>query len=60
MDDALFDRMLRGIVGFRIEVGAVRETVKLSQHRPADLAGTLAGLRAAGQDALADAMAGAA
>lgn len=59
MDPALFEKMLRGIRGFRIEVGAVRETVKLSQHRPADLAGTLAGLRAAGQHALADAMAGA-
>ena len=59
MDDALFANMLRGIRGFRIEVAAVRETVKLSQHRPADLAGTLAGLRAAGQLGLADAMAAA-
>lgn len=57
MDDAVFRRMLRGIAGFRIAGGVVRETVKLSQHRPADLAGTLAGLRAVGHAALADAMA---
>lgn len=59
MDPDVFIAMLRGIVGFEIEVDAVRETVKLSQHRPADLPGTLAGLRAAGQGALADAMAAA-
>lgn len=56
MDDALFHRMLRGIVGFELDVREIRETVKLSQHRPADLAGTVTGLRAAGHDALAEAM----
>ncbi len=56
MGDALFRRMLRGIVGFELDVRDIRETVKLSQHRPADLAGTVTGLRAAGHDALAEAM----
>lgn len=58
MDDALFGRMLGAIRGFRIDVTAIRETVKLSQHKSdADQAGTVAGLRAAGEHALADAMA---
>ena len=57
MDDAVFARMLGAIRGFRIEVTAIRETVKLSQHKSdADQAATVAGLHAAGQHALADAM----
>ena len=57
MDEAVFGKMLGAIQGFRIEVAAIRETVKLSQHKSdADQAGTVAGLRAAGCDALADAM----
>lgn len=58
LDEAIFGRMLGAISGFRIEVAAIRETVKLSQHKSdADQAGTVAGLRAADCDALADAMA---
>lgn len=58
MDDALFRKMLAAITGFSIEVTAIRETVKLAQHKSdADQAGTVAGLRAAGEVALADAMA---
>ncbi|SFP46980.1 FMN-binding negative transcriptional regulator [Sphingomonas rubra] len=57
MDDALFRRMLGGIVGFEVEVTAVRSTAKLSQNKTAaDRAGVVAGLRAAGMPALAAAM----
>lgn len=60
MDQAVFGKMLRAITGFAVEVGAVRETVKLSQNkRPTDRAGVIAGLRAAGSEALAEAMAAA-
>lgn len=59
MDDAVFRKMLGGIRGFSVAVDAIRATTKLSQHKPADLATTLAGLRASGNDALAAAMAAA-
>lgn len=58
LDDALFHRMLRGIVGFAIRITAIRETVKLGQNKtPADRTGVIAGLRAGGNEALAAAMA---
>lgn len=57
---AVFTRMLRGIVGFELRVGTIRETVKLSQNKTgADRAGVAAGLRALGNAALADAVAAA-
>ena len=59
MDDAVFRKMLGGIRGFSVAVDAIRSTTKLSQHKPADLVTTLAGLRASGNHALADAMASA-
>jgi transcriptional regulator len=49
--------MLKAIIGFEVEVSAVRATVKLSQNKPApDRARVMAGLAAAGNAALADAM----
>lgn len=58
MDQVLFGKMLRAITGFAVEVRAVRETMKLSQNKPAeDRDGVIAGLRASGGNALADAMA---
>jgi len=57
MDDALFRRMLNGILGFEVTVTAVRATTKLSQNKPArDRAGVVAGLLASGNAALAAAM----
>lgn len=57
MDDAAFQAMLRAIRGFDITIDTVRGTTKLSQNKPpADRDGVIAGLRAAGQHALADAM----
>lgn len=58
MDPVVFGKMLRAITGFAVEIGAVRETMKLSQNKRAeDRGGVIAGLRASGSDALADAMA---
>jgi transcriptional regulator len=58
MDDALFRKMLSAITGFAVRVDAVRETVKLGQHKnAADRTGAVAGARAAGMTELADAMA---
>ena len=34
MDDALFERMMQGIVGFTLEVQAWRGTLKLGQNKP--------------------------
>lgn len=34
MDPALFDKMTRGIVGFRLEITAWRGTLKLGQNKP--------------------------
>lgn len=57
MDDAVFRRMLRGITGFAVTVGAVRATTKLSQNKGAtDRAGVIAGLAAGGNVALAEAV----
>ncbi len=58
MDDGVFRSMLRAIRGFEIVVETVRGTSKLSQNKPiVDRAGVIAGLRAAGNIDLADAMA---
>lgn len=58
MDQVIFGKMLRAIIGFAVEVSAVRETMKLSQNKRAeDRASVIAGLRSSGGDALADAMA---
>lgn len=58
LDYALFRKMLGAIQGFALTVEAVRETVKLGQHKqPADRAGAVAGARAAGMTTLADTMA---
>jgi len=60
MDADRFAAMLRGITGFEVIPTAMRATVKLSQNKSADdRAGVIAGLRAAGQDDLAAAMAAA-
>jgi transcriptional regulator len=46
----ILDRMLHGIVGFELEVTALRGTRKLSQNRePADIAGVVAALQALGR-----------
>ena len=58
MDDGRFRAMLRAIRGFEIVVETLRGTRKLGQNKsPADRLGAIAGLRAAGRDELADAMA---
>lgn len=57
MDDALFVKMRRAIVGFALEVEALRGTTKLSQNKSvADRAGVIAGLAASGNHDLAAAM----
>lgn len=57
-DPAAIATMLRAIEDFEIEVTAIRGTTKLSQNKAAaDRAGVVAGLRARGETALADAMA---
>lgn len=49
--------MLRGIIGFELEIADLQGKWKLSQNRsPADIAGGIAGLRGQGADGLADAM----
>ena len=56
-DPAAIAAMLRAIEGFEIEVTAIRGTTKLSQNKnAADLQGVIAGLRQAGNAALANAM----
>ena len=53
--------MLNGIVGFELTITRLEGKRKMSQNRPgADRAGVIEGLRADGQDALADAVAEAA
>ena len=50
-------KLLRSIVGFEIEITAMRGTAKLSQNKtPADRDGVIRGLRDGGDTALADAM----
>lgn len=49
--------MLRGIIGFELEIASLEGKWKLGQNRqPADIAGSVAGLRGQGADDLADAM----
>ena len=56
-DPVKVDAMLRAIVGFEIEITAVRGTAKLHQHKSeADREGVRAGLRALGNGSLAEAM----
>ncbi len=56
-DPAVITALRRGIDGFEVEVTAMRGTVKLMQNKAdADRAGVIAGLRARGATALADAM----
>lgn len=56
-DPAVIASLLRAIEGFEIEATAVRGTIKLSQNKSAgDRTGVVAGLRAQGNMALADAM----
>ena len=48
---------LKAIVGFEVPIDAIRGTRKFNQHKDdADTAATLAGLRAAGMDAVAEAV----
>lgn len=57
MDDAIFRKMLRAILGFEITVTAIRGTTKLSQNKPdIDRDGVIAGLRASNNAPLADDM----
>jgi transcriptional regulator len=57
MPDGLFDKMLRGITGFEIEVTAWRSTVKLGQNKSADVRNAAAdGAEAAGNRAIAHLM----
>ncbi len=57
MPDGLFDKMLRGIVGFELEVTAWRSTVKLGQNKSVELRMAAAdGAEAAGNRAIAHLM----
>ena len=57
MDPQRFDAMRKAILGFEVEVGAVRVTRKLSQNKAAaDRNGVIAGLHRTGNVALAAAM----
>jgi len=56
-DDATA-RMLRAIVGIELPIGRIEAKAKLNQNRtPDDVRGAIDGLRSAGHDAMADAMA---
>ena len=58
MDDTAFRRLLGAIVGFEVTPTAIRTTTKLSQNKPAaDRVRVIAGLRRAGNEPLAAAMA---
>lgn len=57
MPDGLFDKMLRGITGFEIEVTAWRSTVKLGQNKSVEVRNAAAdGAEAAGNLAIAHLM----
>jgi transcriptional regulator len=57
MEDARFRAMLHAIIGFEVTIDAVRGTNKLGQNKgAADRAGTIDGLVASGNSALADLM----
>ncbi|MEO1047190.1 MAG: FMN-binding negative transcriptional regulator [Pseudomonadota bacterium] len=59
MDNNALNALLRGIVGFEMQIKSVRETVKLSQNKPDDeRARLIQGLEAEGKDAMAAAMRG--
>jgi transcriptional regulator len=50
-----FETMLRGILGFEIEIGALRGTRKLGQHKKKDeVEGVASGLAGAGKAAMAE------
>jgi len=54
MTPGKFDGMLPGIVGFELKVTALRGTLKMNQHKPADdIASLAAALRAQGRDDVA-------
>ncbi len=55
--DDFVQGMLRGIVGIRLPIGRLEGKVKMSQNRPAaDQAGVIEGLRADGQEDVAEAV----
>ncbi|MEL6738597.1 MAG: FMN-binding negative transcriptional regulator [Pseudomonadota bacterium] len=57
MDEKALNALLRGVVGFEMKIETVRETVKLSQNKPADERERLiAGLKGEGRGALASLM----
>lgn len=57
MADGHFDKMLRGIVGFELEVSAWRSTLKLGQNKPTDVRLAAAdGAEASGNRTIANAM----
>lgn len=57
LDDHALRGLLRGITGFAIEVDAIRETVKLAQHKPkAERDRLITGLAGEGHADLADLM----
>lgn len=57
MDPGRYESMLKGIVGFELPIEAIRGTRKFNQHKaPADIDATVAGLRLAGMDDVADAV----
>ena len=57
MDDSRFRAMLRAIIGFEVEIEAVRGTNKLGQNKSeADRTGAIEGLARTGNTALADLM----
>lgn len=59
MEPGRFEKMLRGITGFEMEIKAWRLTAKLSQNKDAaDRQGAIAGLEATGRRAVAELMRG--
>lgn len=59
MTPGLFDGLMKAIVGFELKAESVVGTRKLGQNKSAEqIAGAVAGLRAAGSPAVADLMAG--
>lgn len=54
MTPGRFDAMLNGITGFELKAERWRGTLKFNQHKPpADIAGTIAGLKGTGRDDVA-------
>jgi len=55
--DGYVDKTLRAIVGVEVRISRIEASAKLSQNRSADdVRGVVSGLRAAGEDVLADAV----